>query len=128
MVSTIISSLIAFWLLILSLRIIALRGTKFLSFLAFNNFGEQALLRSIKAQSNLIEYAPIFLILFFIAEYNGAHPHFLYLIATLFLLARIMHGIAFGFLKYNPICRVGGTFLTFFCILVIGIHNLVEIL
>ena len=128
MISTLLTSIIAIWLLILSARVIALRGVSFLKFFSFNNFGEEALQRAVRAQGNLIEYAPIFLILLFIAEYNGAHSHMLYMTATLFIIARLMHGVAFGFMKYSPFLRVGGTLLTFLCILILSISNIVEVL
>ena len=128
MISTLLTSIIAIWLLILSARVIALRGVSFLKFFSFNNFGEEALQRAVRAQGNLIEYAPIFLILLFIAEYNGAHPHMLYMTATLFITARLMHGVAFGFMKYSPFLRVSGTLLTFLCILILSISNIVEVL
>ena len=128
MISTLLTSIIAIWLLILSARVIALRGVSFLKFLSFNNFGEEALQRAVRAQGNLIEYAPIFLILLFIAEYNGAHPHMLYMTATLFMISRLMHGVAFGFMKYSPFLRVGGTLLTFLSILIISVNNIIEVL
>ena len=128
MISTLLTSIIAMWLLILSARVIALRGVSFLKFFSFNNFGEEALQRAVRAQGNLIEYAPIFLILLFIAEYNGAHPHMLYMTATLFMIARLMHGVAFGFMKYSPFLRVGGTLLTFLCILILSVSNINEVL
>ncbi len=128
MISTLLTSIIAIWLLILSARVIALRGASFLKFFSFNNFGEEALQRAVRAQGNLIEYAPIFLILLFIAEYNGTHPHMLYMSATLFMIARLMHGVAFGFMKYSPFLRVGGTLLTFLCIVILSISNIVEVL
>ena len=103
MISTLLTSIISLWLLVLSARVIALRGVSFLKFFSFNNYGEEALTRAIRAQGNLIEYAPIFLILIFIAEYNGAHPHMLYMTGTIFLIARLMHGVAFGFMKYSLI-------------------------
>ena len=128
MISTLLTSIIAIWLLILSARVIALRGVSFLKFFSFNNFGEEAFQRAVRAQGNLIEYAPIFLILLFIAEYNGAHPHMLYMTASLFMIARLMHGVAFGFMKYSPFLRVSGTLLTFLCILIVSISNIVEVL
>ena len=128
MISTLLTSIIAIWLLILSARVIALRGVSFLKFLSFNNFGEEALQRAVRAQGNLIEYAPIFLILLFIAEYNGAHPHMLYMTATIFMIARLMHGVGFGFMKYSPFLKVGRTLLTFLCILILSIINIVEVL
>ena len=68
MISTLFTSILAIWLLILSTRVIALRGASFLKFFAFNNFGEKALSRSVRAQGNFIEYTPFFLILLFIAH------------------------------------------------------------
>ena len=65
MVSTLFTSVLAIWLLILSARIIALRGSSVLKIFAFNNFGEKALTRSIRAQGNFVEYTPFFLILLF---------------------------------------------------------------
>ena len=128
MISTLLTSTIAIWLLILSARVIALRGVSFLKFFSFNNFGEEALQRAVRAQGNLIEYAPIFLILLFIAEYNGAHPHMLNMTATLFMIARLMHGVAFGFMKYGPFLGVCGTLLTFLCVLILSINNIIEVL
>ena len=93
MISTLFTSILAIWLLILSARVIALRGASFLKFFAFNNFGEKALSRSVRAQGNFIEYTPFFLILLFIAEFNGSHPHFLYLVSGLFLISRLMFKI-----------------------------------
>ena len=55
MISTLFTSILAIWLLILSARVIALRGASFLKFFAFNNFGEKALSRSVRAQGNFIE-------------------------------------------------------------------------
>ena len=128
MISTIFTSILAIWLLILSARVIALRGVSFLKFFSFNNFGEEALSRSVRAQGNFIEYTPFFLILLFIAEFNGSHPHFLYLVSCLFLISRLMHGIGFGFMKHSPFLRVGGTSLTFFSILLIAVFNVYEVI
>ena len=128
MISTLFASVLAIWLLILSVRIIALRGVSFLNFFAFNNFGEKALSRSVRAQGNFIEYTPFFLILLFIAEFNGSHPHFLYLVSCLFLISRLMHGIGFGFMKHSPFLRIGGTTLTFFSILLITVFNINEVI
>ena len=43
MISTLFTSILAIWLLILSARVIALRGASFLKFFAFNNFGDKAI-------------------------------------------------------------------------------------
>ena len=128
MTSTLVTSVISLWLLVLSARVIALRGVTFLKFLSFNNYGDEALTRAIRAQGNLIEYAPIFLILIIIAEYNGAHPHMLYMSSSLFIIARLMHGVAFGFMKYSPFLRIGGTLLTFLSIMIVAVSNIIDVL
>ena len=128
MISTIFTSILAIWLLILSARVIALRGISFLNFFSFNNFGEKALSRSARTQSNFIEYTPFFLILLFIAEFNGSHPHFLYLVSCLYLISRLMHGIGFGFMRHSPFLNVGGITLTFVSILMIAVFNIYDVI
>ncbi len=65
------ASLLALLLVILSFRVIALRGMPALKWFAFGNDGEEGLARAIRAHGNLIEYAPIFLILMLVAEIGG---------------------------------------------------------
>ena len=128
MISTLFTSILAIWLLILSARVIALRGISFLKFFSFNNFGENALFRSVRAQGNFIEYTPFFLILLFFVEFNGSNPHFLYLASCLFLISRLMHGIGFGFTMQSPFLRVGVITLTFVSILLIAVFNVYEVI
>lgn len=68
MATTLYGALLGLWLVVLSFRVIALRGGPGLGWLKFGYTGEQALTRSIRAQGNLIEYAPMFMILMFIAN------------------------------------------------------------
>ena|SRR5947207_965838 len=55
--------------------------------------GQEPLLRRMRAQANFIEYAPLFLILLAGLELSGANRIALAIIATLFILARIAHGV-----------------------------------
>ena len=57
--------------MILFLRVITLRGGPRMGWLKFGYTGKQALTRSVRSQGNLIEYAPMFVILMFIAESGG---------------------------------------------------------
>ncbi len=52
----------------------------------------------------------------------------LYLIGSIFLIGRLMHGITIGFMKYSPFLRVNRTLLTFLCILVISSSNITEVI
>lgn len=135
------SSILTFIFIILTLRVIALRGAPFLKFLSFIGNVESndiALKQSIRAQGNFIEYTPIFLILLFLAENNNVNLFVLNVLSLIFTVSRFLHGFYFGFLnsyiapekfketKKNSlffICRVGPTLLTIFSLLVIAILN-----
>ena len=106
------ASLLALLLVTLSCRVIALRGTPIFKWFAFGNDGEQSLRRAIRGHGNLIEYAPIFLILMLVAETGGLKETALHSYGIVFLVGRLMHGLCFGFLEHSPILRVGGTALT----------------
>ena len=51
------------------------------------------LLQATRAQANLVEYAPFFLILLGCMEMGGVSVIYLYVLGDLFLLARISHAI-----------------------------------
>ena len=55
MAATLYGALLGLWLVVLSFRVIALRGGPGLGSLKFGYTGEQALTRSVRAQGNLIE-------------------------------------------------------------------------
>tara|TARA_B100001093_G_C26461910_1_gene856822 strand:+ start:86 stop:475 length:390 start_codon:yes stop_codon:yes gene_type:complete len=111
------ASLLALIVVILSFRVIALRGIPALKWFAFGNDGEESLQRAIRGQGNLIEYAPIFLILMLVAELGGLKENTLHSYGIAFLVARLMHGLCFGFLKHSMILRFGGSSLTLISIL-----------
>ncbi len=77
--------------------------------------------RRIRAQSNLLEYTPLFLILLGLAEYQGLAIWALHLFGVVFVAGRIMH--AYSLLKAeiynehalvkNPIWRIRGMMCTF---------------
>jgi len=120
------ASLLGLLLIILSLRIIALRGMPALRWFAFGNLGEESLQRAIRGHGNLIEYAPIFLILMLVAEIGGLKEATLYSYGSVFLVARLMHGLCFGFLKHSAVLRIGGTTLTLGSILGIAVLALMR--
>ena len=111
------ASLLGIWLIVLSLRVIALRGNPAFKWFAFGNLGEISLQRAIRGHGNLTEYAPIFLILLYFVEASIIDVNSVHWYGSVFLLGRLMHGICFGFLEKNLFLRVGGTVLTLFPIL-----------
>ena len=112
------------FMLILAFRIIDLRGSPVTKFLHSENrtVDEETLYRAVRAHGNLIEYAPLFLILMLIAELNGLSSTYLHLSGSIFTVGRFMHGIVFSFMKPNLVLRVGGMILTFtgFIVLIIA--------
>lgn len=117
MITGIYAALLAVLLLILSIRVIALRGNPVFAWFAFAPGGKEGLQRAIRGHGNLTEYAPIFLLLMLIAELNGMAAGSLHAYGVTFLLGRLMHGVCFGFLKRSLPLRIGGTALTLFSLL-----------
>ena len=127
MATTLYGALLGLWLVVLSLRVIALRGGPGLGWLKFGYTGEQALTRSIRAQGNLIEYAPIFMILMFIAESGGVSSFSLHYYGGTFLLGRLTHAICMGFMEKSVVLRSGGTILTLLPLLGISVLLLMQL-
>lgn len=94
--------------------------------------------RRIRAQGNLAEYAPIFLIMLGYAEHGGLPVWAVHLFGLVFWAGRVMH--AYSVLKAeqydnhkltaNPIWRIRGMICTFNCIgllaLIILIKNILQ--
>ena len=103
------------FMLILAFRVIDLRGSPVTKFLHSDDrvVDEDTLYRAVRAHGNLIEYAPLFLILMLIAELNGLSSIYIHISGSIFTVGRFMHGLVFSFMRPNMILRVGGMILTF---------------
>ena len=126
MITSLYASLIALILIILSMRVIAVRGNPLFKFFAFKSDDEFTLERVIRGHSNLIEYAPIFLILLYFFEISDFNLFYTHALGLIFLIGRLMHGYCFAFCKKNMFLRVGGTALTLGCLFSIAISLLVN--
>ena len=119
------SIILIIFMIILAFRVIDLRQSPVTKFLHSSDWkvDENTLARAIRGHGNLIEYAPLFLILMLIAELNQASSALLHISGIIFTLGRFMHGIVFSFMNPNMFMRVGGMFFTFtgFFILIISI-------
>ncbi|MEM7462593.1 MAG: MAPEG family protein [Pseudomonadota bacterium] len=104
-VTTILASCLALWLVILSIRVVRQRGAASVS---LADGGDETLLRRIRAQANLTEYAPMMVILVGLAELQGGNFYIIGGFAALFLAARLSHGFALSFSKHNPAARIFG--------------------
>ena len=124
------SIILIIFMLILAFRIIDLRGSPVTKFLHSEDrvVDEDTLYRAVRGHGNLIEYAPLFLILMLIAELNGLASVYLHCSGIIFTIGRLMHGIVFSFMKPNMILRVGGMILTFTGFIILISSSLIHIL
>ena len=93
MITALYAALLGIFFTVLTLRVLALRGVTPLKWLAFNNFGAQALERAVRAHGNFIEYVPMVLLMMYFAEAAELSPLRVHITGGLLLLGRIMHGI-----------------------------------
>jgi hypothetical protein len=87
--------------------------------------GDMKLTRRIRAQANLIEYAPIFIILVGLAELQSGASLGLAAIAGLFFVGRVLHGYALALTEKSPFGRFWGTAATYAAIIIIVCFNVV---
>ena len=88
--------------------------------------GDEGLQNAIRAHGNLIEYAPMALILIGLLEFREVNAMFVLGLAVAFVVGRYMHGLTFGkFEGRNPF-RFWGTVLTWLVILVGSIAGLLD--
>ena len=117
------TTILSIFMIILAVRVLDLRGSPVTkSFHKPNReIDPNDLERAIRGHGNLIEYAPLFLILMLTLELSDASVTLLYIAGIIFSLGRLMHGIAFSFMRKNGFLRIGGMSLTFigFFILII---------
>ena len=117
------ATVLSLFMIILSFRVLDLRGSPVTKFFHKPNreINPNDLERAIRGHGNLIEYAPLFLMLMLMLELSDASVTLLYIAGIIFSLGRLMHGIAFSFMKKNVFLRIGGMSLTFmgFFILII---------
>ena len=106
---------LSLFMIVLAVRVLDLRGSPVTKFLHKRNreIDTNDLERAIRGHGNLIEYAPLFLILMLALELSDASVTLLYTSGIIFTLGRLMHGIAFSFMKKNVFLRIGGMVLTF---------------
>ena len=129
-VTLLFAAILSAFMIVLAVRVLDLRGSPVTK--SFHRPGRVIdpleLERAIRGHGNLIEYAPLFLILMLLLELTGASETFLYICGTVFTVGRFMHGIAFSFMKKNGLLRIGGMTLTFLGLIGLIISALLKIL
>lgn len=80
--------------------------------------------RAIRTQANLVEYAPLTLLLIALAELNGAAGWFVHGAGALFVIARALHAWGLGLSSGVSVGRYWGTALTWLTLLTACLANL----
>ena len=114
-VTLLFTTVLSVFMIVLAVRVLDLRGRPVTKFFHKPNreIDPNDLERAIRGHGNLTEYAPLFLILMLTLELSDASVTLLYMSGIIFTLGRLMHGIAFSFMKKNVFLRIGGMALTF---------------
>ncbi|MDA9330881.1 MAG: MAPEG family protein [Flavobacteriales bacterium] len=114
-ITLIFTTILSAFMIILSVRVLDLRRSPVTKFLHKPNriIDDETLQRSIRGHGNLVEYAPLFLILMLVLELSEAPQTQLYFSGIVFTVGRLMHGIVFSFMRRNIFLRIGGMALTF---------------
>ena len=120
-VTAVTAGLLALVYLVLSIRVIKLRGQNSIS---LGDGGNEALQRAIRGHGNFAEYAPMGVLLLLIAELQSVNAFVLIALAVVLLVGRICHGYAFAFTAGSPVLRQAGMILTFLTIAALAIANL----
>lgn len=126
-VSAIYAAAIALMILALAYRVTGFRRR---DRIGLGDAGSLDLQVAVRAHANLVEYGPLFLVLFFIAELNGVTAVSLHGVGLLFVLSRFAHawGMAAGGGGVHPgrVAGILGTWLAIVILIVSLIWNLVQ--
>ena len=120
-VTTITASILGFLYVKLSLNVVGFRRKYEVS---VGDGGEEELLRAIRIQANLAEYAPIALILLACLEINKAPWWITSVLAAAFVVGRMLHPIGMRQSTSSLIPRIRGMQLTLLTIIALGLANL----
>lgn len=116
-VTPIYAGLLALVFLLLSYRVIQLRGHDGVS---LGDGGDPMLQRRIRAHGNFAEYVPLILLMIGILELSHFPAYLLHTLGLTLFIARVLHGYALSFTESFKFGRFWGTALTFALLLVCG--------
>jgi len=85
--------------------------------------GNEALTARMRAQANFVEYTPFFLILLALVELAIGSEIWLWVVAVIYILARIAHGFGMGRPQPDPLrLRMVGIVVTFLVLLGLALY------
>lgn len=112
------AGLLALVFLILSARVVMMRGSGGIS---LGDGGNPVMLRRIRAHANFAEYVPLLLLMIGFLESSGLSAPALHGLGATLLVARLLHGYALSFTTSFKFGRMVGAALTFLLLLVVGV-------
>ncbi|GJM14485.1 MAG: hypothetical protein DHS20C12_28880 [Pseudohongiella sp.] len=118
LITSIAAAILGLLLVRLSLNVIGFRRSLGVS---LGDGGEEALQRAMRAQGNLAEYGPMGLILIACIELNGAPWWLTAVLATMFVVGRLLHPLGMKDAGRPTQPRVRGMQLTLISMLGMGI-------
>jgi len=95
--------------LVLAVRVIMYRRRKKIS---LGDDGDKGLLKRMRAHANLVEYAPLALIMLAALEMNGAPKALIHVLGLTFVIGRILHAYGFSASPPKMNLRILGMVLT----------------
>jgi len=111
------AGLLSLWLLVLSVRVIAIRSQG----ISLGDGGNPVLLRRIRAHGNFSEYVPMILVMIGFLELSHLSSVLIHIMGATLLVARLLHGYALSFSESFKFGRFWGTALTFLLLAVCGL-------
>jgi uncharacterized membrane protein YecN with MAPEG domain len=102
------AGLLSLWLLVLSVRVIAIRSQG----ISLGDGGNPVLLRRIRAHGNFAEYVPMILVMIGFLELSHFSALWIHLLGGTLVVSRLLHGYALSFNESFKFGRIGGTALT----------------
>ena len=122
MISGFYAGLTALLLLGLAYKVVKLRR---LNKIGIGDGGNQDLSLAIRAHGNLVENAPVVMVLLVLAELNGMPDYLLHIFGTVWIVARLLHAIGLnqgkGGLHFG---RFWGVLMTWIVLLGLAIANI----
>jgi uncharacterized membrane protein YecN with MAPEG domain len=116
-ITPIYAGLLALLFLLLSWRVVQLRGHG----ISFGDGGNALLLRRMRAHGNFAEYVPFIIVMLGFLELSHIPAWLLHVLGLTLLIARLLHGYALSYREQFKFGRFWGTALTFLLILVCGL-------
>jgi hypothetical protein len=109
--------LLALLFFVLSLRVVAMRGTG----ISLGDGGNPAMLRRMRGHGNFAEYVPLILVMMGVLELSHYSAYLLHAMGVTLVIARLLHGYALSFTQKFKFGRFWGTLLTYIVMVTAGV-------